>query len=205
MLSIGLTGNRMSGKTLVARSFSQAGVPVFDADLVLKYLLNYRPDITLSVLSNMGGEYLIGGDYIDLSKFDNDIKFNKLLDLVDFHINEAYSKFRSRHSNSQYTIFKCSWIFERKIQSRFDSIINVYATKDERILRYRIKNNTLLTDSYNLFKNEITDIYKNTNSNYIIHSYECSLNIFDQVSGIDNEIIDNYLIKQENQKEIQHD
>jgi len=202
MLSIGLTGNRMSGKKLVVSVFKQIGVPVFDADLVLKYLLNYRSDITMSILSNMGEKYLYQG-YIDLNKFDNDDKFNQLLDLVEFEIMEVYNKFKTRHIGSQYIIFKCSWLFERKINSRFDAIINVFATKDERLLRYRIEKNIPLSDSYTHFKNELSDIYKNINSNYVIHAYDCGLDILDQVNNIDKKIIDSYL--QKIGKEVQHD
>jgi dephospho-CoA kinase len=202
MLSIGLTGNRMSGKNLVMNTFKQAGVPVFDADLVLKYLLNYRPDITMSVLGNMGDEYLVQGSYIDLSKIDDDSKFNDLLDLLDFQITEAYNKFRSRHK-SQYTIFKCSWLFERDMCSRFDLIINVFAPKDVRVMRHRVEVGANLTESYNLFKNELTDIYKNNNSDYIIHSYDCGLCVLNQVNNIDMKIVDSLIKKTE--KEIQHD
>lgn len=205
MLSIGLTGNRMSGKNLVMSAFKQVGIPIFDADLVLKYLLNYRPDITMSVLGTMGEEYLFQGNYIDLNKFDDDVKFNELLDLVDFEINEAYDNFKRRHIGAQYTIFKCSWIFERGIKSRFDLVVNVFTPREERILRYRGEKGVSLTEANKIFKNELTDIHKNTSSNYVIHAYDCGLCILDQVNNIDKKIIDDYILCKENRKEVQHD
>ena len=42
MLEIALTGCRYSGKTTIANKFKKIGVPVFDADTVLKFILNFR-------------------------------------------------------------------------------------------------------------------------------------------------------------------
>ena len=44
MLEIALTGNRYSGKTKVSKVFNGIYIPVFDADTVMKFILNYRPD-----------------------------------------------------------------------------------------------------------------------------------------------------------------
>ena len=42
MLEIGLTGTRYSGKSTVGKVFNQIHIPVFDADTVLKFILNFR-------------------------------------------------------------------------------------------------------------------------------------------------------------------
>ena len=46
MIEIGLTGCRYSGKTSVSKMFKQIGVPVFDADTILKFILNFSPPMT---------------------------------------------------------------------------------------------------------------------------------------------------------------
>ena len=45
MLKVGLSGNRYAGKDAVSRLFEQIRVPVFDADIVLKFILNYNFEI----------------------------------------------------------------------------------------------------------------------------------------------------------------
>jgi dephospho-CoA kinase len=114
---------------------------------------------------------------------------------------DYYKKFQEKNKEALYTIFKCSWIFERDIKSRFNSVISVYATKDERALRYRLEKNISLQETYNIFKSEITDLKKNVSSNYVIHSYEGGAEIFSQVNKIDQKIAE-YIL---NKKEIQHD
>ena len=40
MLEIALTGCRYSGKSSVSKLFRKIGVPVFDSDTILKFILN---------------------------------------------------------------------------------------------------------------------------------------------------------------------
>jgi len=42
MVKIGLTGNRYSGKDRTARLFEQITIPVFHADIILKFILNHN-------------------------------------------------------------------------------------------------------------------------------------------------------------------
>jgi len=41
MIKVGLSGNRYSGKTAVSKMFKQIGIPVFDADIVLKFIIGH--------------------------------------------------------------------------------------------------------------------------------------------------------------------
>ena len=40
-LKVGFTGNRFSGKTRVSKVFKQIGIPIFDADVVLAFIINH--------------------------------------------------------------------------------------------------------------------------------------------------------------------
>ena len=41
MIKVGLSGNRYSGKTAISKMFKQIGIPVFDADIVLKFIIGH--------------------------------------------------------------------------------------------------------------------------------------------------------------------
>ena len=45
MIKIGLTGNRYSGKDRVCKIFEQISIPVFQADVVLKFIINHNFEI----------------------------------------------------------------------------------------------------------------------------------------------------------------
>lgn len=96
LISIGLTGSRCSGKDGIAKLFRQLGVPVFDADAVIKYVLNYRKSMSDSVRKAFGREYTFG-EYINPIAFDTDAKFESLINLIEFDLFEAYERFRNKH------------------------------------------------------------------------------------------------------------
>ena len=42
MIKVGLSGNRYSGKNRVVAMFKQIGIPVFEADVILKFILQHN-------------------------------------------------------------------------------------------------------------------------------------------------------------------
>ena len=40
MIKVGLSGNRYSGKSTVCKLFKQIGIPVFEADVILKFIIS---------------------------------------------------------------------------------------------------------------------------------------------------------------------
>lgn len=189
--SIALTGPRYSGKTGVSKIFRSMGIPVFDADIVIKYILNYNEEITTQVKNFFGNSYVIC-DYINPIAFDNDEKFNSLIDLVEFDLFEAYYKFQKKNKKSVYTIFKSSLIFERNYQKKFNHTISVFSPKEERISRYSMRTGTTLEKAHSLFKGEMDEMRKNQLSDFIIHNYQGSEDIKKQIQLIDDKIVDKY-------------
>jgi dephospho-CoA kinase len=170
MLKVGLTGNFHSGQNEVAKIFDSLSVPVFDADLVLKYLINYSQKHIIKIKQEFGENiYRLG--LLDLKRFDTNSNWDKLIDIVEIDIIESYERFRLKHNYSTYVIFKYSFLFERKINTSMDYNINCYRPS------YSRKNDiSLLTymDSYSissLIENELDETYKNKNSDYIINNH----------------------------------
>jgi dephospho-CoA kinase len=71
MIKVGLTGNRFSGKDTVCKLFEQIGVPVFNADVVLKFILNYNYEINYKIRNIFGDVFSLKGDYLILVNFLN--------------------------------------------------------------------------------------------------------------------------------------
>lgn len=201
-MNIALTGSRYSGKNGVAKLFRQIGIPVFDADAVVKYLLNYDQDIADSVLKKFGKEYVFDS-YINPLAFDTDEKMSCLIDLVEFELFESYQKFRAKNSGQIYTIFHSSIIFEKDWWQKFDKIICVFSPQDVRIDRYIQDNGDKYEVAWNLFDKEMNDNRKNQISNFVIHNYPQAPDILKQIEQIDTEIVDEYLKKK--QIELEYD
>ena len=192
LLNIGLTGGRFSGKNGVSKLFRQLGVPVFDADAVMKYLLNYRESMPESVRKVFGPEYAFG-EYINPIAFDTDEKFSTLINLIEFELFEGYNRFRIKNQDKQYTIFHSSLIYEKAWSNKFDRVISVFSPKDTRIQRYKRETGDRLELIWNLFNKEMNETLKNQMSDFIIHNYEDAPDILKQVENIDTNIVDYYL------------
>lgn len=197
ILDIALTGSRKSGKHGVSKLFKQLGAPIFDADTILKYLLNYKPNIVDSVQRHFGKEYVFNG-FINPLAFNSDDKFNELLNIVEFELFESYSRFKEKtaktQSGYQYTIFLSSFIFERNWIKKFDKIISVFSPKEDRMYRYKVENFDTISGVHNLFANEMNDFKKNQMSDFIIHNYPSAPDILNQVQKIDDKLVETYLL-----------
>jgi dephospho-CoA kinase len=50
-------GSRYSGKDRTARVFKQIGVPIFEADVILKFILNYNEELIDLIKIKIGSEF----------------------------------------------------------------------------------------------------------------------------------------------------
>jgi dephospho-CoA kinase len=186
MIKVGLTGNICSGYDTVASLFKGAGVPVFDADIAIKFLLNYREDITRDIKIQFGDVYHRGA--INPNKFANTEKFNRLLKVVELELLKIYESWRLFNKNAAYTIFKCGILFESGLDKSMNYTISTFMSKDERA---RILSNTgiKMSDSYDIINSEMDELMKNQRSEWIIHNYSnANLPLIAQVKDINTKI-----------------
>lgn len=186
MIEIALTGNRFSGKDTVAQHFRRMGVPVFDGDAVLKFILNHRSYIDNNVKSNIGNHVYTNG-FLDSSKIRGDIEFDRIIDIVEFELFNSFELYK-RKCKSSYIIFSSSIIFERKYNDKFRCVINVFTPREERISRGKeiLCMNHFSTSS--LMNNEISEFAKNEKSDFVVHSYMNAPPLARQVREIDKKI-----------------
>lgn len=195
MIKVGLTGNRYSGKDRIAKLFEQISIPVFNADVVLKFILQYNLEIDKRIKIELGHTAYNLSGYLDPQKFNSTEKFNRLIDIVEPELFKAYEKFQLKKAkDSVYTIFHSSILFERDWNKKMDYNITTFAPKVERIKRANSQEPALLTQVlYGLMANEVDDLEKNKLSTYIVHNYADAIDITKQVDNIDQQLIDKFL------------
>jgi len=170
MIKVGLTGNFHSGQNEVSEIFEKMDVPVFDADLILKYMINYSKSHIEKIYTKFGeSTYRMG--LLNLNKFDTNKKWNDLIDLLEFDLIKSYESYRLKHKDATYTVFKYSYLFERNLNTSMDFTVNCYRP------RYLRKDDLkILThmDSYSIQKlldNEMNESTKNNKSDFSIENY----------------------------------
>lgn len=203
MLKVGLSGSRYSGKNRTIKVFKQIGVPVFEVDVILKFILNYNEELIDLIKVKIGGQYFTK-DELDFKKIKDKDVFDKVLKVVEYDLFKAYNKFIEKNDKAIYTIFHSSILFESNWYKKMDLNITVFSPKTDRIKRCKYKTNNGLMLINDLAKTEMDSLDKNVLADYTIHNYnDVSISFGDilkQVDTIDMKIVDKYLINENSKK-----
>jgi dephospho-CoA kinase len=196
MIKIGLSGNRYSGKKRVGKIFKQIGVPVFDADVILKFILQYNYELQTEISDRVGSKYFKNG-VLDYEKVLIDGVFSKIIRIVEKDLFDAWRKFQEKNYKSIYCIFKSSLLFEVDWNKKMNYNISVFAPYADRLERCKYLTNESNSAIYLLSKSEMDELDKNNLSDFVIHNYDIDSNFYGdsltQVHKLDKKIIDNYL------------
>jgi dephospho-CoA kinase len=193
MIKVGLTGTRFSGKDNAVSYFKKIGIPIFDADTVIKFILNYNWEIVEDIKIKIGNDIFDSNGRLDYNKLVSLGKFSDVISLLEDDLFFAYDRFTEKNSKLVYSIFNCSILFEENWNKKMDYTISVYAPFVERVERAKkYLNSKNITKITSVFSKETSELDKNKLSDYVIHSYGQN-NVLSQVRKIDQELINNYL------------
>ncbi len=196
MIKVGLSGSRYSGKTFVCNDFKRLSIPIFEADIIMRYLIKYNEDVQKEYNKRLHDFSYVSKDF---RKSKEGIEI--LIDSTKHELFKAYSRFQEKHNGDIYTIFHSSVLFEKDWHELMDFSINVFAPRYTRMDRaldlYKIKRG----DTQNLISEEMDPIQKNKMANFVIHSYlGTGVDVRSQIAKIDDFIIKAYIKQSENKK-----
>jgi dephospho-CoA kinase len=97
MLKVGLSGNRYSGKNRIVNLFKQIGVPVFEADVILKFILNHNYELQAEISDKVGRIYFKDG-LLNTEKVKTDGKFSSILDIVEPELYRTWERFLQKNN-----------------------------------------------------------------------------------------------------------
>jgi len=199
MIKIGLTGNRYSGKDTISNLFKKISIPVFDADIILKFLINHNFELNHKISRRIDKSFFLkNGQDLDITKMNGPI-LDEIINVVEPELIKAYDNYRLKNINSIYSIFHSSILFERGWDKKMDYSISVFAPISDRSNRCKDITNEKIIDIYTRFQGEMNELSKNALSTYVIHNYDDINNtkvigdLTTQVNKIDQKIIDKYL------------
>jgi dephospho-CoA kinase len=187
MYKVGLTGNLYSGYEDVAIQFQKLGVPVFDADIVSKFMIHYDEFISREIRIQFGESAFQHG-FLNERAFNSTSKLELLLDTINKKLIQSWERFRLKHIDSEYVIFKYALLFERSIDTSMDYTICSFTPKDERVLRLKESEGLPFIEAYSLIENGPDDIQKNKLATYIVHNYSEAQSLETQVAWIHKKI-----------------
>ena len=144
-LAIGITGGIGSGKSTVCKIFKLLGVPVFEADLVAKALINSDAEIRNGLIQFFGKNIYSSDNKINRKMlanliFNDDLLMEKVNRLVHPAVRNKYLIW-VKQQNSIYVIHEAAILFESGFYKMTDYSILVSAPEDMRIERVTHRDN----------------------------------------------------------------
>lgn len=149
MLKIGLTGGIGSGKSTVARLFSDLSTPIIDADIIAQQLVEPGKPALKTIANHFGEKILLSSGALDRNQLREiiftDLEQKKNLEAI-LHP-PIYTEIESlvHQLDSPYCIISIPLLIETGMENFVDRILVIDCPVEVQILR--VKNRDQLTDS----------------------------------------------------------
>lgn len=137
-LTVGLTGGIAAGKSLVAEIFKVLSVPVFNADLEARAILEKDPEVRKAIIQLFGEKAYSGNmpnrAYIAEQVFNDDAVRSDLNGIVHPAVGTAYAQWVDAQE-ADYVVKEAAITFETGIYKEMDRMVLVTAPEEVRMNR----------------------------------------------------------------------
>ncbi|HNW89949.1 MAG TPA: dephospho-CoA kinase [Bacteroidales bacterium] len=196
MIRVGLTGGIGTGKTVVARIFSELQVPVYFADTEAKKA--YLDAAILQKARQLFGDEVLDDNilnYKNLARivFNDKKKLSELNSLIHPFIISDFEKWAIGQKNASYIIMEAAILFETSLHVLFDKIIAVTAPEELCIDRVMKRDGISRAEVVRRSEKQIQNDIKATRSDYVIINDGTRL-LLPQVLGIHKRILESIKI-----------
>jgi dephospho-CoA kinase len=191
MIKVGITGGIGSGKSTVCKVFRIMGVPVFEADIVAKQLMNSDPSLRIQLIHLFGSsvyqaDQTINRKYLAGIVFNNPSLLGKLNEAVHPAVRKSFDEWYL-NQDSPYVIHEAAILFESGFYKMMDKTITVVTDESERI--ERVVNRDHITDEMvrQRINNQWTDEQRIKLADFVIGNNDDEL-IIPQIIEIDKKL-----------------
>ncbi|MGE3973000.1 MAG: dephospho-CoA kinase [Bdellovibrionales bacterium] len=148
---IGLTGGIASGKSTVSDIFRRHGIPIIDADVLARRVVEKGSDGLKDIVTAFGPDMLSQDGSLDRKKmavrvFQNKKDLEKLENILHPRVRQLFDaeKHALQNQNHRFGIYDVPLLFEKKMEPLFDGIIVVHASPE--LQKARMKKRDALGD-----------------------------------------------------------
>ena len=171
MIRIALTGSIGMGKSTVAAMFERAGIPVFDADAIVRGLQGPGGALVERIEERFPGT--VNGGLLDREKLaglvlENPSRLAELERIVHPAVYEARLAFIDAHRNAPALAFDIPLLFETGGEQEFDKVIVVSAPAE--VQRTRVLGRSGMTEEKldSILERQMPDEEKRARADFVI-------------------------------------
>jgi len=170
-LRLAITGSIGMGKTTVAKMFETAGVPVFDADAVVRDLQANDPGLIAAIGERFPGtvaEGRLDRDELSRKVLGYPDELEALEAIVHPAVQRARDYFIEQHSEAPALLFDIPLLFETGGEAAFDKVIVVSAPAD--VQRTRVLARTGMSEAKldAILSRQLPDAEKRKRADFIV-------------------------------------
>ncbi|WP_226036455.1 dephospho-CoA kinase [Aquibacillus saliphilus] len=162
-LTIGLTGGIASGKSTIANMLKKEKLPVIDADVISRQVVEPTEKAYEEILATFGSEILHEDNTINRKKlgelvFSNNTKREQLNNIVHPAVREKMLKKRDEYieKKEQVIVLDIPLLFESKLTNLVDKILVVYVKEEIQLKRLMARDNSSKADATNRIKSQLS-------------------------------------------------
>lgn len=139
MMKVGITGGIGSGKSVVSKIFSTLGIPVYEADLHAKTLMQTDMDIRKGIIRNFGNEAYqddgsLNRDFLAKIVFEDPAATARINSVVHPAVGRDFTRWSNR-LNAPYVIKEAALMIQAGSYKQLACLIVVTAPEELRIQR----------------------------------------------------------------------
>jgi dephospho-CoA kinase len=171
MIRIALTGSIGMGKSTVARMFEAAGVPVFDADAVVRALQAPGGGLVEKIGEIFPGCVRCGTldrECLAAIVLADREKLAALERIVHPAVREARERFIAEHANARALLFEIPLLFETAGEAEFDKVVVVSAPADVQRARVLARTGMSAAKLDSILARQMPDEEKRTKADFVI-------------------------------------
>ncbi|MFL2620984.1 MAG: dephospho-CoA kinase [Flavobacteriaceae bacterium] len=196
MIVLGITGGIGSGKTTVCDMFSSIGVPVYNADIEAKKIMESSEDVKSKICLKFGDKAYVGGNlnknFISEKIFKDKSLLKEINNIVHPEVYLHFTEWQSSQK-SLYVVKEVAILFELKTENQFNFILTVTSPEETRIQRIIKRDGKSKELVRSIIDNQLKDSEKIRKSDFVIVNI-CMEKTLKNVYDIHEKII-NYIAK----------
>jgi dephospho-CoA kinase len=172
MIKVGVTGGIGSGKSMVCQVFAKLGIPVFNADLAAKKLMDEDQILKQQLIDTFGEDIYTPEGLLDRKKlagiiFNDQLALQKVNALVHPFVREHFDQWAEKQ-NAPYVIQEAAILFESGQAERFNKTVLVIAPEEVRIERVMQRDNTTHEKVLERMANQLPDKEKIGKADFVV-------------------------------------
>jgi dephospho-CoA kinase len=171
MIRIALTGSIGMGKSTVAKMFECSGVPVFDADAVVRALQAPGGGLVDKIGQIFPGCVRSGTldrDCLGAIVLADRDKLARLEEIVHPAVREARERFIAQHPQAAALVFEIPLLFETGGEGEFDKIVVVSAPSDVQRTRVLLRTGMTAAKLDSILVRQMPDAEKRARADFVV-------------------------------------